>query len=404
MNTSELYSSEEKCCGCGSCANACPKNAIEMTENDCGFLYPKINKNLCVDCNMCVKSCAFQNIQEKNTPLSVFATVRKDTKKLKASASGGMFAVIAEKFIMDGGVVFGCAMENDNDIFRPVHIKAETMHDLLRLQGSKYVQSNTGKTFREAKKCLTDGKKVLFCGTPCQVAGLKGYLKKDYENLFIIDLICHGVPSAKMFQDYITYTEKKRNIKITKFRFRAKTGKTGLLGEIKYTDKKGNQKKEIITPKVSSYYSYFLDADIYRKSCYSCPYACKNRAGDITAGDFWGFAKKYSDYDKEKFVPEHGISALIVNTQKGMDFLKVIEPEIYTYKSDYESVAERNPQLVRPSYKGKNYDKIMNAYRLSGYKGVEKLFAPRLLKYKAKQSIKKIIPESLIKKLKKAGK
>ena len=401
MKTNQLCSDKSRCCGCSSCVNSCPKNAISMTADSDGFLYPQINSEKCVDCGICLKSCAFQNIKETNAPLAVSAAVRRDRQKLKKSASGGMFAVIAEKIICGGGIVFGCSMERVNGKLYPMHIKAETVRELVPLLGSKYVQSDLGTVFRDIKKELVSGRKVLFCGTPCQAAGLKGFLKKDYDNLLILDLICHGIPSAKMFQDYIAHTEKKRKIKIESFRFRAKTGKIGLSGEMIYTDRNGRRKREFLTPNTSSYYSYFLDAQIYRESCYVCPYTCENRAGDLTIGDFWGFGKKYDDYDKEKFIAEDGISCVSVNTEKGMKFWESIQNDIFIYSSDYASAAERNPQLVRPSTKGNKYDLVKETYRKQGYAGVEKLFAPTLVKYKTKQFVKKLVPKPLIKIIKK---
>ena len=240
MNTNQLYPDKSKCCGCGSCAASCPKNAISMKNDENGFRYPVIDPEKCVDCGICLRSCAFQNIKETNIPLAVDAAVRKDREKLKKSASGGMFAVIAEKIISQGGAVYGCSMERVGGKLYPMHRKAENLRELSSLLGSKYVQSDLGNVFGDIKKELLTERKVLFCGTPCQVAGLKGFLKKDYENLLTLDLICHGVPSAKMFQDYIAHTEQKRKIKIENFRFRAKTGRTGLSGEIIYTDGKGS--------------------------------------------------------------------------------------------------------------------------------------------------------------------
>lgn len=401
MITNQLYVNKENCCGCGSCVNTCPKNAVSMVRDAEGFLYPEIDSGKCVDCGLCIKSCAFQNIKEPNKSLSVYAAVRKDREKLKQSASGGMFAVIAEKVIDEGGIVFGCSMEKKDGKLYPMHIKAENRDELASVLGSKYVQSDTGSIFKSIKKELASGRKVLFCGTPCQVAGLKGFLKKDRDNLILLDLICHGVPSSKMFQDYIECIEKKKNIKVENFRFRAKTGKTGLAGEMIYTDKNGNRKSTLMFPAISSYYSNFLKSHIYRASCYKCPYACENRPGDLTIGDFWGFAKHYNDFDKTQFIAADGISCVSVNTEKGNEIWESLKADIAVHNSDYVKAADRNPQLVRPSSKGEKYELIMKTYREKGYAGVEKLFAPALRKYKIKSSIKKLIPRFLINFLKK---
>ena len=399
MTTEQLYKDKSKCCGCSSCFNSCPKGAISMIRDEDGFLYPDIDNEKCVDCGICVKSCAFQHIKETNTPITVDAAVRLDKERLKKSASGGMFAVIAEKIIAENGVVYGCSMERVDGKLYPMHIKAENLNELAPILGSKYVQSDPGNVFKDIKKQLSAGRKVLFCGTPCQAAGLKGFLKKDWDNLLILDLVCHGVPSIGMFQDYISYTEKKKGITIENFRFRAKTGKIGHTGEMVYKDKNGISKKQLLTPKISSYYSFFLSAQMDRQSCYVCPYSCENRPGDLTIGDFWGFGKKYSDYDKEQFVIADGISVVSVNTEKGSAFWQEIKDQVAVYHSDYSSAADRNPQLVTPSKKGDKYDLLRETYRTQGYAGVEKLFAPALRKYKIKQFIKKLLPESLIKKI-----
>lgn len=371
-----------------------------MVRDQDGFLYPDIDKEKCVDCGICVKSCSFQYSKENNTPLTVDAAVRLDKEKLKKSASGGMFAVIAENIITENGAVYGCSMERVDGKLYPMHIKAETLSELDPILGSKYVQSDLGTVFKDIKKELIVGRKVLFCGTPCQAAGLKGFLKKEWDNLLILDLICHGVPSVGMLQDYISYTEEKRGITIEDFHFRSKTGNIGHAGEMVYKDKNGISKNQLLTPKISSYYSYFLSAQICRQSCYVCPYCCENRPGDLTIGDFWSFGNKYSDYDKEKFVIADGISCVSVNTERGSAFWQRVQDQVAVYHSDYSTAADRNPQLVRPSSKGDMYDLLKETYRTQGYAGIEKIFAPTLKKYKVKQFIKKLLPESLIKILK----
>lgn len=390
MTNNQLFKSGKECCGCGSCINICPKNAISMKPDDMGFLYPNIDQSLCVDCGLCVKSCAFQNIREKNSPIEVYASVRKDKEKLKKSASGGIFAVVAEHILSENGAVFGCSMETEDGKFYPRHIKAENKKDLLKIQRSKYVQSDTGKIFREVKKELLTGKKILFSGTPCQVAGLKAFLKKDYENLYTLDLICHGVPSIKLFQDYISYMEQKRKIRIKDFIFRDKSSQGGLIGRITYT-KNGKTFKKPVDTKLSSYYSYFLSGSIYRKSCYNCKYTNSHRTGDITIGDYWGFRKIYPDIYEKMFSIKDGISAMIINTEKGRQLFETIKDDIVFFQSDYESVSKFNPQLLQPCKKTQLYDRISEKYRKYGYSGIENLYRPTMVKNKLKKTIKKII-------------
>lgn len=387
MTTNLLYPNKDSCCGCSSCVNSCPRNAIAMARDQEGFLYPEIDSEKCVDCGLCLKSCAFQHMKETNHSLAVYAAVRKDREKLKQSASGGMFAAIAERIIDEGGIAFGCSMEKIDGKLYPMHVKAESYDELLPILGSKYVQSDVGSIFQSIKKELSSGRKVLFCGTPCQVAGLKGFLKKDWDNLFLLDLVCHGVSSPKMFQDYIDFKEQHDKIKIESFHFRAKTDKPGKWAKIDYTDKKGQKHSKYILPAESSFYYYFLKAQIGRRSCFHCPYTCENRPGDLSIGDFWGFEKKHTDYDKNQFHAADGISFVSANTPKGTELLNSMQDDFSVYPSDFDTAAENNPHLRTPSTKGEHYDLIMETYKAKGYAGVEKIFANTTMKYRIKKLI-----------------
>ena len=190
------------CCGCGACLNICPKDAITMAEDNAGFIFPKVDKALCVDCGLCKNVCVFSKKGEgENDNAQVYASVINNRGILENSSSGGVFSALANAVIEDGGVVFGAGWTDD---FSVEHTFADNKNDLKKLRGSKYVQSLTGTTFREVKKLLTEGKTVCFSGTPCQISGLKAYLGKDYQNLFTVDIICHGVPSMKMLKDDIS--------------------------------------------------------------------------------------------------------------------------------------------------------------------------------------------------------
>ena len=197
-----LYSSPENCCGCGTCAVVCPRHAIKMKPDKLGFCYPAIEAALCVECGICKKTCDFQRERDIHTPQTVYAVTRKDAQALLKSASGGAFAVFAEAVLQKGGAVFGAVLKKEASGLVPRHCTAESLAELSAMLGSKYVQSDLRDTFAQAKKQLENGRTVLFSGTPCQIGGLKSFLKKDYPNLLTIDLVCHGVPSASMFQDY----------------------------------------------------------------------------------------------------------------------------------------------------------------------------------------------------------
>lgn len=204
-----LAKTEKDCCGCGTCSIVCPKHAIKMVENQRGFLYPKVDESTCISCGACHKVCAFQNIQETNVPQKVYAIARKNRELLKKSASGGVFAGFAEAVIQHGGVVYGAALLQKQGTLVPCHIAATSQEELERLYGSKYVQSSLNDSFRLVKQQLDAGRYVLFSGTPCQIAALRAYLCRNYENLLTMDIVCHGVPSAKMFQDYIQLLSKQ---------------------------------------------------------------------------------------------------------------------------------------------------------------------------------------------------
>ena len=198
-----------KCTGCGACVHLCTKQAISLSENQEGFLYPKVDDNLCVNCGLCEKNCPVNQsgkTAEKFSVRKAFACIVNDEKIREKSSSGGMFTVLAEKIIEEGGIVFGAEFDED---FSVKFGWTDSVEGLGRFRGSKYLQARTEDSFSECKKFLEDGRKVLFSGTPCQVAGLKAFLKKDYENLYTVDFICHGVPSAELWQKYVKYREKK---------------------------------------------------------------------------------------------------------------------------------------------------------------------------------------------------
>nr|MCR4903058.1 Coenzyme F420 hydrogenase/dehydrogenase, beta subunit C-terminal domain [Butyrivibrio sp.] len=199
MITPVLFENKKDCCACGACLNICPKQAISMHEDEYGFIYPVVDEKLCIGCGACKKDCSYQNKDETNVPLECYAAVSKNKDQAKRSASAGIFSALATKTLLNGGVVYGAAFDKAWNVN---HISIGSADELYKLQGSKYTQSNTGKTFSEVKKALIEGKNVLYSGTPCQIAGLKGFLGKDYNNLLTVDIVCHGVPNNKMFKEY----------------------------------------------------------------------------------------------------------------------------------------------------------------------------------------------------------
>lgn len=378
-----LYNEKKDCCACGACLNVCPRQAIHMVEDACGFCYPQIDENLCVKCGRCKQVCAFQNSKVENSPVRVFAGIAKDVSIRKVSASGGIFAAIAKKALEEGYVVFGAVLQTD---FVVKHIGIRSVEELWKLQGSKYTQSDIGQTYSEVKESLALGKKVLFSGTPCQIDGLYGYLGRDNENLLTIDIICHGVPSNKMFMDYI----KSLGEDISSFVFRDKSIGWGINGNATI-----NGKKKHIWQSSSPYLYYFTKGWIYRDNCYQCKYTCSHRPADITLGDYWGIEKQHPEYlGKDGWDEAKGISVIIANTSKGEATVNETGYALDLKESTFEKAAEANHQLRLPSDPGKR-DDILRLYNDAGWTAVEKHFKDNIGWRYYSSLIKSFLPNSL---------
>lgn len=373
-----LFEDKKDCCGCSACANICPKQAINMEKDEYGFTYPKIDENKCIKCGLCKKTCAYKKELLKNNNQTCYAGSTKEEKVLLKSSSGGIFTTIATEFIEDNGIVYGCALEKANDSLIPHHIRVEKKEDLKKLQGSKYVQSQMENIYKLIKNDLENNKKVLFSGTPCQVDALKVFLGKKYDTLFTIDIICHGVPSTALFQDYLKFMEKEIHGEIKDIIFRDKSEGWGInIGKITYIDKKGKEKYKFFKSHTSSYYNLFLTSKIYRENCYTCKYAGQNRISDMTIGDYWGIEKEHPEYIQENggnLIPQKGVSCIIINSQKGKELLEKYNEKIELHKSSIEKIARENSQLNHPSLYSKEREIILEKYKTGGYKAVDKWF------------------------------
>ena len=380
----QVFENKTECCGWGACQAICPKNAIEMVEDEYGFIYPRIDESKCVNCNLCKKTCAYMNPRKMNDEKKVYASVSKNDENLKRSASGGVFYELANSIISDGGVVYGCSMEYKNDKLTPKHIRVNNQENLKKLQGSKYVQSECGNIYKLVKTDLINGKKVLFSGTPCQIEGVKSFLQyKEYENLFLVDIICHGVPSRKMFQDYIENFEIENNCKVKEFYFRDKDKGWGLFFKVVY-EKNGKTEKTVKPSYESSFYQLFLDSSIYRENCYKCPYATENRNSDLTIGDFWGIGQEHPDVDIDS---KRGISCIIANSNKGKKIIEKYSVSLYNINSNFEKVARHNHQLSKPSKHTSEREKILELYKNGTYDDVDNYYKKTR---RVKNMIKKI--------------
>lgn len=320
----------ETCYGCEACFNVCPKHAIQMIPSSEGFLYPKIDFDQCINCGLCEKVCPDNktNVEPILHPKStiVYAAWSNNHKNVLQSTSGGLFFVIASKFIKDGGIVYGCAWQNDQFLIAE-HKRVDTINDLACLRGSKYVQSQLKNTFQTIKIDLRNGLKVLFSGTPCQNAALRLFLKKEQTNLYTIDLVCHGTPSPKSFKFYIDYLQKKHSTKINSFCFRDKK-KSGWTAYTSYlTNGKKIMQSVGINPFSYAFYAGFMN----RNSCYHCSFSRGERSADITLSDFWGGEKFHK---KLKIQRKNGFNMVMCNTDKGQILFNSIKNQIFSIESN----------------------------------------------------------------------
>lgn len=391
----ELFKNAADCCACGACVNACPKEAIDMTADKYGYVYPSINQDKCIECGICKKVCNYQCSNLKDKSPTVYGAVVKDNSILMKSASGGVFALMAAEILSEGGVVFGAALVFETGKLNAKHIYIEHSEDLHMLQGSKYVRSSIEDTYRSAKKFLSLGRKVLFSGTPCQIDGLYGFLGTTYENLYTIDVICHGVPSGKMFHDYIMYYEKKYGKKIVDYKFRDKKKGNGLLQCFIFDD----GAKRFKDAELLGYTYEFLKSNTYRENCYQCKYADKNRVADITLGDFWGIEKEHPAFYNK--YAKNGVSCVLVNTDKGNDlWLKVRVCTDYL-STDIEKVAKHNKQLVSCSELSPKRQQLLDWYYKEGYAGLNKFYMKDINKKYLYYLIKYHIPKPIKNSIKK---
>lgn len=331
------------CTGCFACQNICPTEAIKMIESKDGFLYPKIDKEKCVNCDVCEKVCPVINTPSVSNNNKYYALKLKNVSERKKSSSGGAFYAFAKYILDENGVVYGAAYDEDLCVR---HIAVHNLKELENLRGSKYVQSIIGNTYYNAKKDLIEGKKVLFSGTACQIAGLKKYLGKDYINLLCIDLICHGVPSPKVWKRYIDeISGEKRLVKVI---MRDKSNN----GNLSYFFDGGSQVTEL--RKNSLFMQGFLKNLYLRQSCYNCHFKGISRCSDITIGDDFGVI----EYNPE-FSDGYGTSSLIIHTDNGMNLIDKLTDVSYISIEKKELLCW-NEHIVESAVNNPNRNEFMN--------------------------------------------
>lgn len=393
-------SDKSKCCGCFACQNACPKKAISICEDINGSKYPIIDEKKCIQCGICSNTCNFKNLKYLSEPKKGYAAFSKDEKLLNGSASGGVFSTIAEKYLSDGWKICGCIGFFQNDKYIVEHVLSDDLQVVRKMYGSKYVQSSISNVLIQVKESLLKGEKILFSGTPCQISALKGYLKKDFSNLYTIEIICHGVPSQKMLNDYISFYNKKHNCCIEDISFRTKKYGWNNVGYIKYRKEKNNKVyyKDLFFNE-SSYYYLFEKGYFFRESCYKCPFSGIVRVGDLTIGDYWGIEKVHPELI-EKIDFKKGVSCILVNSKIGTEIINDCNDKLYLFESSVDNIKKYNRQLNQPTKKPDDFDKILEDYKQLGYEVIEKFFTNKNKNYKLqilKNRIKKILRSTGIK-------
>lgn len=375
------------CCGCAACVQVCPQQCIEFSEDIHGFRYPSVHLETCVDCHLCEKVCPVINQSVPKTPLAVYAAKNINDDVRMSSSSGGIFTSIAEAVIKEGGVVFGARFDENWEVR---HSYAHSMNDLSPFKGSKYLQSIIGQSYVDAKQFLDNGRQVLFTGTPCQIAGLKKFLRKDYINLTTVDLVCHGVPSPLVWRSYLDYV---RNInvgyEITDISFRSKISgwkKYSILisGRLQDTD---SHNKIILQETIDEnlYMKIFLHNLCLRPSCFACPSKSGKSYSDITLADFWGIEDIIPDlYDSK------GVSMVMVNSDKGLNLFQNLH--VLKEQSSYESAIKYNSCIELNVEENKFVSKFWELFSTGDF-----AVASKALKYFKPSYMDRVI--SLIKKI-----
>lgn len=337
--------SKNQCCGCSACVERCPKQCISFEEDKEGFRYPKVDESRCIDCHICEKVCPVINTPNESSIVKAFAASLHDTAIKKASSSGAIFSFLASKTIQEGGIVFGARYDDNWEVY---HDSCSDIESLGLFRSSKYMQSRIGDCFIRVENSLKEGKQVLFSGTPCQIAGLKKFLQKNYDNLTTIDVICHGVPSPKAWRLYLKDMLRKGIVgpdlsDITEVNFRAKVENWI---DFKVLIKSKNS--DYISSKDEDPYFRAFNMNVtLRPICYECPFKCGKSGSDITMADFWGIQKlDPSAYD------DQGTSLIITHGELNLDIgcLRIKEEPIESIKkyngSYYHSAANNGNRIV----------------------------------------------------------
>ena len=375
------------CTGCSACLFNCPKKCIVMEYDSEGFLYP-VKTSECIECGMCMKVCPRINPQQSEVEVAqiAYAAVSQDSKIWEKSASGGAFTEICKAWKNDKTVFVGATWDG----FRVVH-KIVNYFDIGKLSKSKYLASELGNVFIEIKRYLVEGFRVVFSGTPCQVAGLKSFLKKDYENLLLVDLICHGVGSPSVFQDCIKQTEKDLGCCIDSYEFRHKD-KVFVQDHIQKVTTKG---KKILLEN-DRYMQLFTEQHCLRKSCgKNCIYRTKNRQGDITIGDFKGLTMVFPELLGSK----KNYSTIVINTEKGLSLIEILNENMIMRECSIDDIEKYNPLFARHTYFSEKRDAFFEEYKEDRVEAILNWTTPATVYNRGVKRLFDVLPVSIRKKM-----
>lgn len=343
------------CTGCFACQNACTHDALRLMPGEYGYIYPVVDSEKCVNCGLCRKVCPVNTPVAKHTVISADIARAASAEEIVLSSSGGIATVLVREVLRQGGVVYGSTGVDGSNV---CHIRIDSEDKVDLLKGSKYVQSHINDVYRQVKSDLSDGIKVLFIGTPCQNAGLRNYLHRDYDSLVCVDFICHGVPSHELLSRHVVEMTSLTPEQTGKVTFRTRDSKGRSIYGVTVCDSKGNLVYSSHYPK-DEYITAFIHGVTYRESCYSCKYATRERVSDITLGDYW---------DKEHRFGLEGLSMLLVNTDKGRSLFQAVKSSVNIIDhSDVDTFAVRNQQLKEPMRRNPRRDIFLELYPTQGF-------------------------------------
>ena len=362
-----------KCLGCTACAAVCPTRAIAMKPDRDGYTYPVIDGVLCVNCGACDRACPLNGKSENGFPMRAYAAQHCDADVLAESASGGLFTALSDAILARDGAIYGAAFD---DAFRVVHIRTTTADERNRCRGSKYVASDLGDIFIRVKEDLEAGVPVLFTGTPCQVDGLRHFLKKDYEGLYLCDLICHGTPSPLAWQAHVQMLEKANRSRMVSYSFRPKDWGWEVHNELSVFE---NGKRYHSNPRSVLFTTLYYSRLLHRRSCHQCPYSNLERVSDITIADCRGMEKRTSE-----FVTRDGVSLVLVNSEKGAALLSEVSGTLLCQEIDVQEFMQ--PPLRTPSTENPARERFWQEFHKNGYWSAVKLIYGKhyVLKYRIK--------------------